>query len=239
MGSDDVEGVNAISGERCSPHPHIFSDRMIRPGDQAYFDIIHSFNGYRTCYYRTFAVGRATPSQRDAYKQRARVDGRRDRARASPASRPIEIAKTWPRPRSSDSPTRWKRSASSSATAGLGAARTADHQPPELVGRPGRDQGGHGVRARDLLPGRRWPFGRPHRGGGRGHGRRPRHPDALPRRRARRRQSPTDRRWEHRPWRRTPPDGSSPIAHSRCTGSMRRAPCLREARVRPLPRRTW
>jgi Xaa-Pro dipeptidase len=67
MGSDDVEGVNAISGERCSPHPHIFSDRMIRPGDQAYFDIIHAFNGYRTCYYRTFAVGRATTSQRDAY----------------------------------------------------------------------------------------------------------------------------------------------------------------------------
>ena len=67
MGSDDVEGVNAISGERCSPHPHIFSDRIIRPGEQAYFDIIHSFNGYRTCYYRTFAVGRATGSQRDAY----------------------------------------------------------------------------------------------------------------------------------------------------------------------------
>src|SRR5919106_6680305 len=38
MGSDDVEGINAISGERCSPHPHVFSDRMIRPGDQAYFD---------------------------------------------------------------------------------------------------------------------------------------------------------------------------------------------------------
>jgi Xaa-Pro aminopeptidase len=69
MGSDDVEGVNAISGERCSPHPHIFSDRMIRPGDQAFFDIIHSYNGYRTCYYRTFNVGRATQRQRDAYKQ--------------------------------------------------------------------------------------------------------------------------------------------------------------------------
>ena len=25
--------------------------------------------GYRTCYYRTFNVGRATDSQRDAYKQ--------------------------------------------------------------------------------------------------------------------------------------------------------------------------
>ncbi|MDN3496250.1 Xaa-Pro peptidase family protein [Planococcus sp. APC 4015] len=68
-GSDQVEAVNAISGERCNPHPHNFTDRIIRPGDQAFFDIIHSFNGYRTCYYRTFGVGWATDSQRDAYKQ--------------------------------------------------------------------------------------------------------------------------------------------------------------------------
>ena len=68
-GSDDVEAINAVSGERCSPHPHNFSDRMIRPGDQAFFDIIQSYNGYRTCYYRTFSVGKATTSQRDAYKR--------------------------------------------------------------------------------------------------------------------------------------------------------------------------
>jgi Xaa-Pro aminopeptidase len=69
MGSDDVEAINAISGERCNPHPHNFTDRLIRPGDQAFFDILQAFNGYRTCYYRTFNVGRATPSQHDAYKQ--------------------------------------------------------------------------------------------------------------------------------------------------------------------------
>jgi Xaa-Pro dipeptidase len=68
-GSDDVEAINAISGERCNPHPHNFTDRMIRPGDQAFFDILQSFMGYRTCYYRTFNVGRATDSQRDAYKK--------------------------------------------------------------------------------------------------------------------------------------------------------------------------
>ena len=67
MGSDQVEAINAISGERCNPHPHNFTDRLIRPGDQAFFDIIHSYNGYRTCYYRTFGVGSATPAQRDAY----------------------------------------------------------------------------------------------------------------------------------------------------------------------------
>jgi Xaa-Pro dipeptidase len=69
MGSDCVEAINAIAGERCSPHPHNFTDRLIRPGDQAYFDIIHSFIGYRTCYYRTFSVGRATAAQKDAYKR--------------------------------------------------------------------------------------------------------------------------------------------------------------------------
>jgi len=69
MGSDQVEAINAVSGERCNPHPHNFSDRIIRPGDQAFFDIIHSFNGYRTCYYRTFSVGSATDSQRDAYNK--------------------------------------------------------------------------------------------------------------------------------------------------------------------------
>jgi Xaa-Pro dipeptidase len=67
-GSDDVEAINAISGERCNPHPHNFTDRMIRPGDQAFFDILQSFMGYRTCYYRTFNVGRATQAQHDAYK---------------------------------------------------------------------------------------------------------------------------------------------------------------------------
>ena len=67
-GSDDVEAINAISGERCNPHPHNFTDRMIRPGDQVFFDILQAFMGYRTCYYRTFNVTRATPAQHDAYK---------------------------------------------------------------------------------------------------------------------------------------------------------------------------
>ena len=69
MGSDDVEAINAISGERCNPHPHNFTDRIIRPGDQAFFDILQSYQGYRTCYYRTFNVGRATRAQHDAYRR--------------------------------------------------------------------------------------------------------------------------------------------------------------------------
>ena len=69
MGSDDVEAINAVSGERCNPHPHNFTDRYFRPGDQAFFDILQSYQGYRTCYYRTFNIGKSTPSQRDAYEK--------------------------------------------------------------------------------------------------------------------------------------------------------------------------
>jgi Xaa-Pro aminopeptidase len=95
-GSDDVEAINAVSGERCSPHPHNFSDRMIRPGDQAFFDIIQSYNGYRTCYYRTFVVGRATSSQRDAYKRaREWIDSAIELVK--PGVTTDEIARVWPR----------------------------------------------------------------------------------------------------------------------------------------------
>jgi Xaa-Pro dipeptidase len=95
QGSDQVEAVNAVSGERCNPHPHNFSDRIIRPGDQAFFDIIHSFNGYRTCYYRTFNVGSTTPSQRDAYTQaREWMDAAIDLVR--PGIGTDQIAAVWP-----------------------------------------------------------------------------------------------------------------------------------------------
>jgi Xaa-Pro aminopeptidase len=95
MGSDQVEAINAVSGERCNPHPHNFSDRLIRPGDQAFFDIIHSFNGYRTCYYRTFSVGSATASQREAYdKAREWMDASITTIR--PGVGTDEVAAVWP-----------------------------------------------------------------------------------------------------------------------------------------------
>ncbi len=95
MGSDQVEAINAVSGERCNPHPHNFSDRLIRPGDQAFFDVIHSYNGYRTCYYRTFAVGSSTPAQVDAYtRAREWMDAAIDAVQ--PGVGTDEIAALWP-----------------------------------------------------------------------------------------------------------------------------------------------
>ncbi len=96
LGSDDVEAINAISGERCSPHPHNFTDRIFRPGDQAFFDILHSFNGYRTCYYRTFNIGRASVEQNDAYKQcREWLDDAI--ALIKPGVSTDKIASVWPK----------------------------------------------------------------------------------------------------------------------------------------------
>ncbi len=94
-GSDDVESVNAVSGERCVPHPHNFSDRIIRPGDLAFFDVMQAFNGYRTCYYRCFAVGKATQAQQDAYRRaREWIDAAIDLVK--PGVSTDEIARHWP-----------------------------------------------------------------------------------------------------------------------------------------------
>ncbi len=95
LGSEYVEGVNAISGERCSPHPHVYSDRVVRPGDPAFFDILHSHLGYRTCYYRCFAVGSASPAMRDAY---VRCREYMDRAIAAvrPGATTADVVSLWP-----------------------------------------------------------------------------------------------------------------------------------------------
>jgi Xaa-Pro aminopeptidase len=96
LGSEHVEGVNAISGERCSPHPHVYTDRALRPGDPAYFDILHAYNGYRTCYYRTFAVGSASPAMVDAYRRcREYLDAAIDLIK--PGRTTGDVVSVWPK----------------------------------------------------------------------------------------------------------------------------------------------
>ena len=96
MGSDDVEAINAVAGERCSPHPHNFTDRLIRPGDQTFFDVIQAYMGYRTCYYRTINVGRANDAQKDAYKKaREWIDASINMIKPGVSS--ADVAKVWPK----------------------------------------------------------------------------------------------------------------------------------------------
>jgi Xaa-Pro aminopeptidase len=68
LGSERVECVNSVSGPRGKPHSHTFSDRIIQPGDMVFLDLIHAFNGYRTCYYRTFICGQPNKYQIEAYE---------------------------------------------------------------------------------------------------------------------------------------------------------------------------
>ena len=96
MGSEYVEGINAISGERCNPHPHVFSDRVLRPGDPVYFDILHSYMGYRTCYYRTFTIGYGSHALNDAYRRcRDYLDAAIELIR--PGRTTAEVASVWPK----------------------------------------------------------------------------------------------------------------------------------------------
>jgi Xaa-Pro aminopeptidase len=95
LGSDLVECVNSVSGTRAQPHPHTFSDRIIRPGDMIFLDIMHSFNGYRTCYYRTFVCGKPTKSQLEAY-DKAWTWLKRSIDAVKPGATTADVARAWP-----------------------------------------------------------------------------------------------------------------------------------------------
>jgi Xaa-Pro aminopeptidase len=95
LGSERVECVNSVSGPRGRPHSHTFSDRIIQPGDMVFLDIMHSYNGYRTCYYRTFVCGEPNKHQIDAYEKASKwISASIDMIR--PGVTPDEVAQVWP-----------------------------------------------------------------------------------------------------------------------------------------------
>lgn len=95
LGSDLVECVNSVSGPRAQPHPHTFGDRIIRPGDMIFLDIMHSFNGYRTCYYRTFICGQPTKAQIEAY-EKAWTWLKKSIDAVKPGVTTADVASCWP-----------------------------------------------------------------------------------------------------------------------------------------------
>ena len=184
QGSEYVEAVNAISGERCNPHPHIFSDRVFRPGDPAYYDILHSYMGYRTCYYRTFAVGYASRALIDAYKRcRDYLDAAIELVR--PGRTTGEIAAVWPKAKEFGFPDEEACFALAIRPRHRpGHLGKAGDQPAGFAGSSARDQAWHGVRAGDVLAFDRWLERRAHRGRNRGHAHRPRSHHQVPGREA-------------------------------------------------------
>ena len=160
MGSEYVEGVNAISGERCSPHPHVFSDRVLRPATRS----------TTTSFTPTWAIAPATTAASRSARRRALVDAYkrcRDYLDASielirPGRTTAEVAAVWPKATGVRVPRRGIGvRAADGARHRAGDLGEADDQPPRLARSPARDQAGHGVRARDVLAlDRRWSAAR-------------------------------------------------------------------------------
>jgi len=61
-GVDYVETIIVSSGPHTWPNNRSFTDRIVRIGDLLFIDVVIAWNGYHTCYYRTYSV-RKHPSQ--------------------------------------------------------------------------------------------------------------------------------------------------------------------------------
>ena len=95
LGSEEIQNINVITGNRANPHPHDFSDRIIRPGDMIYIDVVNVFNGYKTCYYQTFVCGKPSPKQLEIHKQ-CRDWLWKAIHQIKPGVTTAEIASVWP-----------------------------------------------------------------------------------------------------------------------------------------------
>jgi len=69
LGAEEIQNINVISGNRSFPHPHDASDRFLRMGDMLFIDVVSIFNGYKTCYYQTFVIGKPSQKQLEVYKK--------------------------------------------------------------------------------------------------------------------------------------------------------------------------
>ena len=70
LGADEVQEFVIASGPRTNPLHIDFTDRQVRPGDLVVIDINAAcFQGYKSCYYRTFCCGRATQEQKDCFEE--------------------------------------------------------------------------------------------------------------------------------------------------------------------------
>ncbi len=67
-GMEDVEDIIVSSGPNAWPNWRTFSDRIIRPGDLVIIDLAAlTWNGYKSCYYRTYCIGGKPNDEQRAY----------------------------------------------------------------------------------------------------------------------------------------------------------------------------
>jgi Xaa-Pro aminopeptidase len=67
---DHTEDLVCCSGYHTNPYDWSFTDKPLRPGDLVYIDVDGaSYQGYKSCVYRTFCCGKATQEQKDLYEE--------------------------------------------------------------------------------------------------------------------------------------------------------------------------
>ena len=151
-GMEDVEDVIVSSGPNTWPNWRNFSDRIIQPGDIVFMDLAAlTWNGYKSCYYRTYCVGKE-PSQEQKDTYSTALGWLYDSIGAVKAGTTTrEIALKWPSAMET-----WGYEDEDQAAAnlwghGLGprAIRPARHLAHLVARSSGRDQGGHDLRAGD------------------------------------------------------------------------------------------
>ncbi|MCX8031963.1 MAG: Xaa-Pro peptidase family protein [Thermoleophilia bacterium] len=69
-GVDHTEDLVVCSGFNTNPYGWSFTDKPIQVGDLVYVDVDGaSYQGYKSCVYRTFCCGKATQEQKDLYAE--------------------------------------------------------------------------------------------------------------------------------------------------------------------------
>jgi len=96
-GIEDVEDIIVSSGPNSWPNWRNFSDRIIRPGEIVIIDLAAlTWNGFKSCYYRTFCVGGKPSAEQERYYDMA-LGWLYDSIGAVKAgSTTREIASQWP-----------------------------------------------------------------------------------------------------------------------------------------------
>src|SRR5699024_7929748 len=96
-GMEDVEDVIVSSGPNAWPNWRNFSDRIIRPGDMVIIDLAAlTWNGYKSCCYRTYCVGGDPTDEMRRYYDEAHTWLWDSIAEVRPGASTRDIASKWP-----------------------------------------------------------------------------------------------------------------------------------------------
>ncbi len=101
-GCDHTEDLVCCSGHNTNPYGWSFTDKPLQVGDLVYIDVDGaSYQGYKSCVYRTFCVGKASPEQKAVYEECRTMlyDGMET---IKDGSTDWEVLEKWP-----DSPKYW------------------------------------------------------------------------------------------------------------------------------------